>query len=347
MSNNLFSWKKFIIVLLLGVGIWILIPNIIGLKQSFELLNKIKYWALLLAILSESFFYIGSTILTQTVLKMTKDTLRFRDILKISIMDSFSLQFLPFGTLGEATVNYYFYRLKKIRTSHILMMFVSRTITIWLIFAIIYLIGVAFSPTNSQMDTTKMLIIWLIYLVAFIFLFYLIYLYYKKELLTKRVLRFVNLLNIVIKIFYAKKIPSEKIPPYVDKIYEATDIMSKNRKLQLSAIFGGLLYWIGDIACLYFAFLGFGFQPNIAIVIFAYCITKIISILSFIPGGIGITEASLSLIFIGFGVPPSISLAAVLVFRLISFWLPIPIGLASFLSLQKNYYKINLQETNI
>src|SRR3990167_9896659 len=160
MSNNLFSWKKFIIVLLLGVGIWILIPNIIGLKQSFELLNKIKYWALLLAILSESFFYIGSTILTQTVLKMTKDTLRFRDILKISIMDSFSLQFLPFGTLGEATVNYYFYRLKKIRTSHILMMFVSRTITIWLIFAIIYLIGVAFSPTNSQMDTTKMLIIW-------------------------------------------------------------------------------------------------------------------------------------------------------------------------------------------
>ena len=344
MVNNLFSWKRIIIILIVGIGIWILIPKIIGLKETLELLEQIKYWALILALVAESFFYIGSTILTRTVLRMTNDKLKFFDVLKISVMDSFSVQFLPLGTFGEAAVDYYFYRAKNIRISHIVLMFVARTIIVWFVFAFIYLVGVAFSPTNTNLDGQKILIVWLIYFAAFGFLFYLIYLYFKKERLLRKALGFVSFINWWSRIFRFERIELEKVPPLVDKIYEATAILAQNRRLQFSAALGALLYWFGDIFCLYFAFLGFGYQPHLATVIFTYSIARILGTISFIPGGLGVIEASMGLIFIGFGIPAPTALAAVLVFRLISFWLPIPIGLSSFLSLQKNYIKMKLKE---
>jgi len=343
MRNNFFSWKRIIIILIVGIGIWILIPKIIGLKETLELLNHIKYWAFILAILAESFFYVGSAILTRTVLRMTGDKLKFGDVLKISLMDSFSVQFLPLATFGEAAVDYYFYRAKNVRTSHIVLMFVARTIIIWFVFAFIYLVGVAFSPTNAELGANNILIIWLIYFAAFGFLFWLIYLYLKKERLLNKSYSLVKFANHFAKIFRFQKIELEKIPPLVDKIYQATSILAQNRRLQISAVLGALFFWFGDIFCLYFSFLAFNYQPHLAIIIFTYAIARILTTISFIPGGVGITEASMGLIFIGFGIPAPTALAAVLIFRFLSFWLPIPVGLSSFLSLQKKYIRMKLQ----
>jgi len=344
MRNNFFSWKKILFILFLGLGIWILIPKIIGLKETLELLSQIKYWAFILALAAQSFFYLGSTILTRTVLQMTNDRLKFADVFKISIMDSFSVQFLPLGTFGEATVDYYFYRAKNIRISHIILMFILRTIIIWFVFAFIYLIGVAFTPANSRLVSQQLLIIWLIYFFAWGFFFYFLYLYLDKKRMLGKAYIFLKFLNWWSKIFRFKKLPLEKVPNWVGKVYLAAVIFKKSTRLQISAILGALCFWFGDIFTLYFAFLSFGYRPHLAIVIFTYSVAKILATVSFIPGGLGIAEASLSLIFIGFGVPASMALAAVLIFRLISFWLPIPAGLASFLSLQKKYIKMELNK---
>lgn len=152
----------------------------------------------------------------------------------------------------------------------------------------------------------------------------------------------IKLVNWLAGLLHLHLIDLAKVPPLVDKVYEATAILSQRRGLQISALLGAMSFWFGDIFCLYFSFLAFGFQPHFAIVIFSYAITKILSTISFIPGGIGISEASMGLIFIGFGVPAPTALAAVLIFRLLSFWLPIPVGLWSFLSLQREYSKMKL-----
>lgn len=316
-------------------------PKIIGLKQTLELLKQVKYWAFVLALLAECFFYLGSTLLTRAVLRMTGDKLKFSDVLKISLLDSFSLQFLPLGSFGQAAVNYYFYREKKIRTSHIVLMFIARTIIVYLIFTLIFLVGIAFSPTNPSLNHSMLLIVLLIFIVAFSLFFYLISLYFRRELLIKRATFFATFINKILKIFH-KHIPLEKIPNLIDKLYSAMRILTQNRRLQLSALFGALIFWSGDIFCLYFSLIGFGFLPHLPMVIFAYTIARLLSLISFIPGGLGVTEGALVLIFIGFGIPSSVAIAGVLIFRLISFWLPIPVGLGSFLSLQKKYIKMAL-----
>jgi len=337
-----FSWKRIVIILLVGIGILLLIPRIIGLKQTVELLKQVKYWAFGLALFSESFFYIGSTLLTRAVLRMTGDKLKFGDVLRISLLDSFSLQFLPLGSFGEAAVDYYFLKEKNVRTSHIVLMFIARTIIVYLIFTLIFLIGVGFSPTNPSLSHGTLLIILLIFIIAFSLFFYLISLYFRRELLIKRANFAAMLVNKILKIFH-KRIPIERIPNLIDKFYSAMGILAQNRRLQLSAFLGGLIFWAGDIFCLYFSLIGFGYLPHLPMVIFAYAVARVLALVSFIPGGLGVTEGALALVFIGFGIPSSVALAGVLIFRFISFWLTLPVGLGSFLSLQKKYIKMGIQ----
>ena len=344
LDNNFLSWKKVIIILIIGIGIWILIPKLIGLKQTLELLKQVKYWAFFLALFAESFFYIGSTILTKAVLGMTGDKLKFKEVLQISLLDSFSVQFLPFGSLGEGTVSYFFYKEKKIRTSHIILMFIARTIILYLVFAAIYLIGVAFSPTNHSLSPNALIVIWFAYLAAFAGFFYLISLYFRKSVLIQRAAQIAKIINKITRILHIGLIPLSHFPEAVQKFYDALKMLAKNRHLQINAALGAVLFWAGDILCLYFSLLGFGYRAHLPIVIFAYSAAKILALITFIPGGLGIVEGSLALIFIGFGVPASTALAAVLIFRFISFWIPVPIGLASFIHLRRNDIKTNLEK---
>lgn len=56
------------------------------------------------------------------------------------------------------------------------------------------------------------------------------------------------------------------------------------------------------------------------------------------PGGIGAVEASLTAVLVGISVSPSIALAGVLLFRLISYWLPIIPGYIAFRYASKKNY---------
>jgi len=53
------------------------------------------------------------------------------------------------------------------------------------------------------------------------------------------------------------------------------------------------------------------------------------------PGGVGAVEAALTAALTGVGVPPADALSAVFLFRLITYWLPVPFGWAAFEHIQK------------
>ncbi len=61
---------------------------------------------------------------------------------------------------------------------------------------------------------------------------------------------------------------------------------------------------------------------------------NIVAALPITPGGLGVVEATVSGILVGFGTPRSIAIWGVLAWRLVNFWLPIPIGGSAYLSLQ-------------
>jgi uncharacterized protein (TIRG00374 family) len=53
------------------------------------------------------------------------------------------------------------------------------------------------------------------------------------------------------------------------------------------------------------------------------------------PGGVGAVEAALTAALTGVGVPPADALSAVFLFRLVTYWLPVPFGWGALQRLQK------------
>ncbi|MBV9049028.1 MAG: UPF0104 family protein, partial [Solirubrobacterales bacterium] len=64
-------------------------------------------------------------------------------------------------------------------------------------------------------------------------------------------------------------------------------------------------------------------------VLVAYAIAQIAANLPITPGGIGIVEGTLSLLLVAYGMPTSTAVAAVLLYRIISFWIFVPVGWAT------------------
>lgn len=95
-----------------------------------------------------------------------------------------------------------------------------------------------------------------------------------------------------------------------------------------------LASWFCDIAVLGIAYAAVGTSPPWAGLLLAYCAGQIASALPVTPGGIGVVEGSLTLALVAFGGAASITLAAVLLYRLITYWACIPLGGLAWLLLR-------------
>jgi uncharacterized membrane protein YbhN (UPF0104 family) len=105
--------------------------------------------------------------------------------------------------------------------------------------------------------------------------------------------------------------------------------MAKRRpKVLLGSVAGCLVREAGDAFALVAACRAFGVQAPALMIAAMYVISGAIALVSFVPQGIGVVEASITILLRGLGVPPGSALAACLLFRGVSFWLPIPLGMA-------------------
>jgi uncharacterized membrane protein YbhN (UPF0104 family) len=95
-----------------------------------------------------------------------------------------------------------------------------------------------------------------------------------------------------------------------------------------------LVSWVADVAVLALAFVALGSPPPWTGLLLAYCAGQIAASLPVTPGGIGMVEGSITLALVAFGGAEIITLAAVLLYRLIAYWGCIPAGGLAWLGLR-------------
>jgi uncharacterized membrane protein YbhN (UPF0104 family) len=101
---------------------------------------------------------------------------------------------------------------------------------------------------------------------------------------------------------------------------------------------GGMfvLGWLADAACLVSALLAIGAAPPWNELLLAYCGAQLVSFLPMTPGGLGVVEGSLALTLVGTGDGAAHVLAAVLLYRAISYWATLPTGAFGYLALRRS-----------
>ncbi len=92
------------------------------------------------------------------------------------------------------------------------------------------------------------------------------------------------------------------------------------------AVAASVLRWLFEYGVLVSALYGLGVRPDPALVLLAFTTASVLGLLPFTPGGLGFVEAGLTATLNLAGVPVGAALVATLVYRLLTFWLPLPIG---------------------
>lgn len=100
--------------------------------------------------------------------------------------------------------------------------------------------------------------------------------------------------------------------------------------------FGGAIgFWGANIAILWASFHAFDVSVPLGVVIQGFFLGMVANLFPFAPGGVGAVDAGLIGAFVLFGLPSAEVFAAVLAYRVIAFWLPIPPGIIAFFQLRK------------
>jgi uncharacterized protein (TIRG00374 family) len=93
--------------------------------------------------------------------------------------------------------------------------------------------------------------------------------------------------------------------------------------------------WLADAACLVASFSAIGIAPPWSSLLVAYCAAQLVSFVPITPGGVGLVEGSLTLALVAGGGTASAALAAVLLYRLISYWGTLPVGGIGYLVIRR------------
>jgi uncharacterized protein (TIRG00374 family) len=129
----------------------------------------------------------------------------------------------------------------------------------------------------------------------------------------------------------ARKVWSHVRKALIGGTREAVQIIRSRNGL---VIFGSLGYWAWDNAVLWATFHSLGYSPPLAVILMGYLIGQLGGLLP-VPGGIGGIDGGLIGTLIVYGTPAAATGAAVLLYRVILFWLPLLAGAVAFWSLRR------------
>ncbi|GAA2878028.1 hypothetical protein Acy02nite_15240 [Actinoplanes cyaneus] len=102
----------------------------------------------------------------------------------------------------------------------------------------------------------------------------------------------------------------------------------------LTVTVAGVANWLLDMGCLLFVADALHAELGWSRLALIYLAVQVVRQIPLTPGGIGLIETSMLAGLVAAGVPQATAAAIVLIYRLISFWLILPAGLAAHLTLR-------------
>lgn len=101
------------------------------------------------------------------------------------------------------------------------------------------------------------------------------------------------------------------------------------------AVLGAAGFWAFNIGVLWASFHSLGIQVPFAVVVQGFFLGMVANLFPLAPAGVGAVDAGMIGAFVLFGLPEETVFPAILIFRLVSFWMPIPPGVVAFFQLRK------------
>ena len=101
--------------------------------------------------------------------------------------------------------------------------------------------------------------------------------------------------------------------------------------------------WFFECLGYYIILINFGLDVSLLWATFVYCFATIVGAITMLPGGLGITEGSLTFLIIQKGSPKEIAVASTFIVRVVTLWFAVFVGVISVTLYQRRFGKITLE----
>nr|MBC7244836.1 flippase-like domain-containing protein [Chloroflexota bacterium] len=322
--------KRAAIILLLIVGTYLLIPRLAGLTETLELIPKANTVYLLAALASQIASVLWGAYIVHRMLPVFGPLLSFARVLHIVLASSFASLFIPSAGLSSLAVRTRYLGEDGCSVEATFLTFALETLGQGIAISILVtlaLLQVALTGADAPW--------WIVALLASTVLVGIAAL----AILLSRPhegdwrYRLLHWLNQRLARRGAALFSASSLEHRLAALRQGALALNTQRRWHL--LLGSLSRVLTDMLCLQMTLYAFGRSVALSTTIVSYGLSSILGFLSSSPGGLFVTEGSLSAILAKRGVPFPVAVAVTLTYRLLAFWLPRLSGLVSWYVLQR------------
>lgn len=135
----------------------------------------------------------------------------------------------------------------------------------------------------------------------------------------------------------ARRVPfldEDSAERFVLRVATRLQTLVADRRRLVRGVAWDLAFWLCSAASLWVFLAAFGYRAGLDGLIVAFALAYVLAAIPITPAGLGVVEATMIALLTFFGADRGTATLGVVSYRLVNFWLPIPLGGLAYLSLQ-------------
>src|ERR1700728_246022 len=313
-----------LLFILLLVIEYLVVPELVGASKDLYLLGRVSAWWVAAGAVLEGVSLFCYAVLTKVLLPPGPKPSLSR-LFRIDLSAAAVAHVIPAGTLGTAALGFRLFTNEGISANDTGVMMAAKglgsTIVLNVLLWLSLVISIPLAGFRPIYGTVAIIGTVLLAAVAVVIIG-----------VTRGTERASRILHVV-----GDKIPwvsGDRLEAAVRQASKTAATMAKDKRVLAWALVWASLNWLLDAASLWCFIPPFRSPVNPIEVVAAYGIANVAGALPLTPGGLGVVDSAAPLLLVGFGVTRSVATLGVLAWRLVNFWLPIPVGALSYVSLK-------------
>lgn len=318
------TWARVMLsTVALGLAVWfVLVPQFADAVQTLHTIERVSIPLLLGAVACELGSLIAYTALTRTVFGTLHPP--FATLLRLDLVDLGINHVVPGGAPIAAGVRVRLFRSVGVRASTGMAVTTIEIVVANLMLGAILGIGIVAS-LGAVAESIWLLTAALIVIVLVVAMILAVWrLVFHTESSVKRVL---------VLTAHIRVIPAGGTEQFLRTMARQMHGLLTRRSRRVRALVFAALNWFLDAAVLWIMLSAFGTPPLVGGVITVYAVGCLVSMLPITPGGLGVVEGFMVPALVALGVAYPAALLGVLAWRLLEYWLPLPLAVISWISL--------------
>ncbi len=327
--------RWFVVLVLLGLGSTILLTWFAGSAETLALLRRADLFFVACIALTQLARYVAMTFSLRAVTGIVKIRVPFAPLFQVVVAAQAANRTFVGGAAGLALRLAFFLR-RGMRSGTFIAVETIEDVASLAAVAVLFLTGAAIVLTSEVGNAVDARWFGATIAGALILAFLLVALLRRRALVERIADASAQVVNRVVGNIARRNLyDARRVRGGVDDFYRAL-ALARRDLYRVAISFSCSLVRLGsDAVALYFAYraVGYAIAPGTALLIFI--VSTSVATLAAVPGQIGVMETTLTLLSAALGVPLPVAVSASVLFRLISFWLPIPFGYAFAWNLQR------------